>query len=131
MHPITFRDDLHKKRFAALLNRANKRMRHVPSIQSILYLTTGNIELLKIFNDYFFPETGEFFFKEMLEDERSDRSLFVQTQLVVQLYNGRTTLTIAELIDHLTRPEMELALNAIAIRALGVDQAELRNTINA
>jgi len=131
MHTITFRDDLHKKRFASLLNRANKRMRHVPSIQSILYLTTGNIELLKIFNDYFFPETGEFFYKEMLEDERSDRSLYVQTQLVVQLYNGRTTLTIAEMIDHLTRTEMELALNAVAIRALGVDQAELRNTINA
>ena len=77
---------------------------------------------MRLFSDYFFPETGEFFYQEMLAESIDDRMIDVERQLHVQLYNGRTTVTVIEIIDQLSPTELKLALGAIQVRMFGTDE---------
>ncbi|WP_214851391.1 hypothetical protein [Exiguobacterium sp. s193] len=119
MNAVCFMDERHHTRYQMILKRLNTRHRTEYSFQAILFLATGNLQLLQLFSDYFFPETGEFFYQELLAEPVEDSSIEVERQLLVQLYNGRTTLTVIEIIDQLEAKELELALGAIQIRSFG------------
>ncbi|MFZ0074553.1 hypothetical protein D3D03_05455 [Exiguobacterium sp. RIT452] len=122
MNEVCFLDEHHYKRYHMILRRLNARNRSNHSFQSILFLATGNLQLLQLFSDYFFPETGEFFYQELLAEPVDNRIIEVERQLLVQLYNGRTTLTVIEVIDQLNPKDLELALGAIQIRSFGADE---------
>ncbi|MGX8177367.1 hypothetical protein ACWS7L_07715 [Exiguobacterium artemiae] len=122
MNAVCFLDEHHYKRYHMILRRLNTRNRSNHSFQSILFLATGNLQLLQLFSDYFFPETGEFFYQELLAEPIDNRIVEVERQLLVQLYNGRTTLTVIEVIDQLNPKDLELALGAIQIRSFGADE---------
>jgi len=122
MNPVCFLDDQHNKRYQMILKRLSTRNRAKTPFQAILFLATGNLQLMQLFSDYFFPETGEFFYQEMLAEPIDDRMIDVERQLLVQLYNGRTTLTIIEIIDQLNPKELKLVLGAIQVRMFGTDE---------
>lgn len=122
MNPVCFLDDQHNKRYQMILKRLSTRNRAKTPFQAILFLATGNLQLMQLFSDYFFPETGEFFYQEMLAEPIDDRMIDVERQLLVQLYNGRTTLTVIEIIDHLNPKELKLVLGAIQVRMFGTDE---------
>lgn len=119
MNAVCFLDERHHTRYQMILKRLNAQNRKKYSFQSILFLATGNLALMQLFSDYFFPETGEFFYQELLAEPVEDLTVDVERQLLVQLYNGRTTLTIMEIIDQLDETELELVLGAIQIRSFG------------
>lgn len=122
MNPVCFLDDQHNKRYQMILKRLSTRNRTKTPFQAILFLATGNLQLMQLFSDYFFPETGEFFYQEMLAEPVDDRMIDVERQLLVQLYNGRTTVTVIEIIDQLNPKELKLALGAIQVRMFGTDE---------
>ncbi|WP_131503677.1 hypothetical protein [Exiguobacterium sp. s166] len=122
MNPVCFLDDQHNKRYQMILKRLSTRNRAKTPFQAILFLATGNLQLMQLFSDYFFPETGEFFYQEMLAEPIDDRMIDVERQLLVQLYNGRTTLTVIEIIDQLNPKELKLVLGAIQVRMFGTDE---------
>ncbi|QNR21271.1 hypothetical protein HNY42_10150 [Exiguobacterium sp. Helios] len=122
MNPVCFLDDQHNKRYQMILKRLSTRNRAKTPFQAILFLATGNLQLMQLFSDYFFPETGDFFYQEMLAEPIDDRMIDVERQLLVQLYNGRTTLTIIEIIDQLNPKELKLVLGAIQVRMFGTDE---------
>lgn len=130
MNAVCFLDEQHQKRYQMILKRLSTRNRVKPPFQSILFLATGNLQLMQLFSDYFFPETGEFFYQEMLAESIDDRMIDVERQLLVQLYNGRTTVTVIEIIDQLSPTELKLALGAIQVRMFGTadEEAERRQT---
>ncbi|WP_232818641.1 hypothetical protein [Exiguobacterium flavidum] len=122
---VRYRDAQHERRCRALLNRLSVKDRSSKAFQSMIFLATGNSELLRVFSDYFFPESGEFFFRELLEERIEDERIRTLQKLLVQLYNGRTTVTIIEVIDALREEEdwLELTIRAIEVRAFGIDEA--------
>lgn len=122
MNPVCFLDDQHNKRYQMILKRLSTRNRAKTPFQAILFLATGNLQLMQLFSDYFFPETGEFFYQEMLAEPVDDRMIDVERQLLVQLYNGRTTVTVIEIIDQLNPKELKLVLGAIQVRMFGTDE---------
>jgi len=122
MNAVCFLDDQHNKRYQMILKRLSTRNRAKTPFQAILFLATGNLQLMQLFSDYFFPETGEFFYQEMLAEPIDDRTIDVERQLLVQLYNGRTTLTVIEIIDQLNPKELKLVLGAIQIRMFGTGE---------
>ena len=122
MNPVCFLDDQHNKRYQMILKRLSTRNRAKTPFQAILFLATGNLQLMQLFSDYFFPETGEFFYQEMLAEPIDDRMIDVERQLLVQLYNGRTTVTVIEIIDQLNPKELKLVLGAIQVRMFGTDE---------
>ncbi|MCT4791016.1 MULTISPECIES: hypothetical protein [Exiguobacterium] len=130
MNAVCFLDEQHQKRYQMILKRLSTRNRVKPPFQAILFLATGNLQLMQLFSDYFFPETGEFFYQEMLAESIDDRMIDVERQLLVQLYNGRTTVTVIEIIDQLSPTELKLALGAIQVRMFGTadEEAERRQT---
>ena len=87
---------------------------------SMLYLATAHPQILERFSDYFFPDSGEFFDREFLAERFLDASKDVIADLLVQLYNGRTTITIIELIERLDEQQMMIVLEAIKLRTYGM-----------
>ena len=127
MNAVCFLDEPHHKRYQMFLRRLSPRNRAKHPFQAILFLATGNLQLLQLFSDYFFPESGEFFYQELLAEPIDSQVVEVERQLLVQLYNGRTTLTIIEVIDRLDTRELKLALGAIQVRTFGADEATVHH----
>ncbi|AFS70646.1 hypothetical protein BLD48_12190 [Exiguobacterium sp. KRL4] len=127
MNGVCFLDEQHHKRYQMFLRRLSTRNRVKHPFQAILFLATGNLQLLQLFSDYFFPESGEFFYQELLAEPIDNQVIEVERQLLVQLYNGRTTLTIIEVIDQLDARELKLALGAIQIRSFGADEVTIHH----
>lgn len=119
MPSIQFMHDTHERRFNLLWNRLKTKQRQDASVASMLYLATGHPQVLERFSDYFFPDSGDFFDREFLTDVSADREVETIAQLIVQLYNGKTTVTVMELIDRLDEQQMSLVLEAIKLRAYG------------
>jgi len=120
MQTIQFMQDGHERRFDLLWRRLKPRQRQDSAMLSMLYLATAHPQILERFSDYFFPDSGEFFDREFLAERFLDASKDVIADLLVQLYNGRTTITIIELIERLDEQQMMIVLEAIKLRTYGM-----------
>jgi len=112
--------DGHERRFDLLWRRLKPRQRQDSAMLSMLYLATAHPQILERFSDYFFPDSGEFFDREFLAERFLDASKDVIANLLVQLYNGRTTITIIELIERLDEQQMMIVLESIKLRTYGM-----------
>jgi len=119
MQTIQFMQEGHERRFDLLWRRLKPKQREDAAMVSMLYLATGQPDVLERFSDYFFPDSGEFFEREFLAEPCSSPAFEAIIQLIVQLYNGRTTITIIELIERLDEHQIALVLEAIKLRAYG------------
>ncbi len=119
MQTIQFMQAEHERRFDLLWRRLKPKQREDAAMVSMLYLATGQPQVLERFSDYFFPDSGEFFDREFLAEPYPSPALEAIIHLIVQSYNGRTTITIIELIERLDEQQMSLVLEAIKLRAYG------------
>jgi len=128
MQTIQFMQDGHERRFDLLWRRLKSRKRQDAAMLSMLYLATAYPQILERFSDYFFPDSGEFFDREFLAERFLDSGKEAVANLLVQLYNGRTTITIIELIERSDEQQMMLVLEAIKLRKYGISVLERQTT---
>ncbi len=103
MQTIQFMQEGHERRFDLLWRRLKPKQREDAAMVSMLYLATGQPQVLERFSAEPYPSPA----------------LEAIIHLIVQLYNGRTTITIIELIERLDEQQMSLVLEAIKLRAYG------------